>query len=242
MSKQLKLHFITCKVLQREAYYCAAKSNNIVDITIMPQGLHNEPEKLTLKLQEKLKITQDVQGRPYDAFLLGYGLCSNGIVGLKAGIPMVVPRGHDCMTILLGSKTKYKNYFDSHHGIYWYSPGWIESNLMPGQQRYDQTYTEYLEKYGEENAQFLMDAEQTWMKEYEWATFIDWPVFKNDTYRDFTKNSANYLKWKYDEVKGDPSYMQNFVDGNWNEEDFLLVKPGQTIVADVNSRGIIKAE
>jgi len=42
----MRLHFIVCKVLQREAYYCASLSKNVVDITLMPQGLHNTPDIL----------------------------------------------------------------------------------------------------------------------------------------------------------------------------------------------------
>ena len=60
----------------------------------------------------------------YDAILIGYALCSNGVVGLTSRrIPLVIPRGHDCITLLLGSKELYRDYFDSHRGIYWYSSG-----------------------------------------------------------------------------------------------------------------------
>ena len=105
-----RFQFIVCKVMQREAYFCAAKSKNIVDVVLMDQGLHNEPDKLRAEVQKALDKTTDIQGRPYDASLLGYGLCSNGIVGLSAKIPIVVPRGHDCVTLLLGSKEKYREY------------------------------------------------------------------------------------------------------------------------------------
>ena len=102
----MRFQFIVCKVIQREAYFCAARSKNIVDVVLMEQGLHNEPDKLRNEVQKALDKTTDIQGRPYDASLLGYGLCSNGIVGLSAKIPIVVPRGHDCVTLLLGSKEK----------------------------------------------------------------------------------------------------------------------------------------
>ena len=39
----MRLKFIVCKAIQREAYYCASRSTNIVDVIITPQGLHNEP-------------------------------------------------------------------------------------------------------------------------------------------------------------------------------------------------------
>ena len=145
------------------------------------------------------------------------------------------------MTILLGSKEKYKEYFESHRGIYWYSPGWIESNLMPGKERYEQTLAEYTEKYGQDNAEYLMEAEQTWMKEYSWATYIDWPQLDGEKHKQYTKDCSEYLKWKYDEIKGDSSLMQKLVDGDWDDETFCTIKPGQEIAADITKPCIIHA-
>ena len=238
----LRLQLIACKVLQREAYYCAARSPNIVDVVLMQQGLHDTPDKLREEVQKALQVTHDIQGRPYDASLLGYGLCSNGIVGLSAQIPIVVPRGHDCITILLGSKERYQQYFDSHRGIYWYSPGWIESGKQPGEKRYNDTLEEYQRKYGEDNAQYLMEVEQTWMKEYQWATYVDWGFVDGERYKNYTKQCADYLEWNYDELKGEASLMQRFVDGRWDEGDFLVVEPGKKIAEDLTNEGIIKAD
>ena len=123
----MRLKFVICKVLEKEAFLCAARSKNIVDVVTMPQGLHAEPHKLRAEVQKAIDETTDRQGRRYDAVILGYGLCSNGIDGLTAKIPLVVPRAHDCITLLVGSIKKYKEYFDSHRGVYWYSPGWIET-------------------------------------------------------------------------------------------------------------------
>jgi hypothetical protein len=237
-----RLQLIACKVLQREAYFCAARTKNVVDVVLMPQGLHNEPDKLRTEVQKALERTQDIQGRAYDATLLGYGLCSNGVVGLSSEIPIVIPRAHDCITVLLGSKERYQEYFDSHRGVYWYSPGWIESGRQPGRDRYEKVLEEYRQKYGPDNAQYLMEVEQTWMKEYQWATYVDWGLSESQDYKAFTRDCAAYLGWNCDELTGDPGLMQRFVDGLWNEEDFLVVPPGQRIAEDVTNRGIIKAQ
>ena len=228
--------------MQREAYFCAARSKNVVDIVLMEQGLHDEPEKLRREVQKALDNTCDIQGRPYDASLLGYGLCSNGIVGLSAKIPIVAPRGHDCITLLLGSKDKYQEYFDSHRGVYWYSPGWIESGKQPSEERYEKMLKEYKEKYGDDNAQYLMEVEQSWIKEYDWATYIDWGFVDSDEYKNYTKRCAEFLRWNYDELKGSPVLMQKLVDGDWHNSEFLVVKPGRKISEDLTKDGIIKAE
>ena len=228
--------------MQREAYFCAARSKNVVDILLMEQGLHDEPEKLRSEVQKALDNTCDIQGRPYDASLLGYGLCSNGIVGLSAKIPIVAPRGHDCITLLLGSKDKYQEYFDSHRGVYWYSPGWIESGKQPSEERYEKMLKEYKEKYGDDNAQYLMELEQKWIKEYSWATYIDWGLCDSDEYENYTKRCAEFLHWNYEELKGSPVLMQKLVDGDWHDSEFLVIKPGHKIGEDLTNDGIIKAE
>ncbi len=228
--------------MQREAYYCAARSKNVVDVVLMEQGLHNEPDRLRTEVLKALENTRDVQGRPYDASLLGYGLCSNGIVGLSAEIPIVVPRGHDCITLLLGSKDKYQEYFDSHRGVYWYSPGWIESDEQPSKDRYERLLKEYKEKYGDDNAQYLMEVEQNWIKEYSWATFIDWGLTDSGEYKNYTKRCAEFLHWNYEELRGSPALMQKLIDGDWHESEFLIVKPGQKIGEDLTNDGIMKAE
>ncbi len=228
--------------MQREAYFCAARSENIVDIVLMEQGLHNEPDRLRSEVQKRLMQTNDIAGRTYDAVLLGYGLCSNGILGLSAKIPIIVPRGHDCITLLLGSKEKYRQYFDTHCGTYWYSPGWIDHNNQPGRERYERTLKEYREKYGDDNAQYLMEVEQKWISEYSWATYVDWGLVESEQYKQYTRDCADYLGWNYDEIKGDSRLMQRLVDGKWDKEDFLTVEPGQKIAEDLTNPGIIKTE
>jgi len=240
--KPLRLQLIVCKVLQREAYYCAALSPNVVDIVLMEQGLHDTPDRLREEVQKALRKTRDMEDRPFDASLLGYGLCSNGTVGLTAEIPVVIPRGHDCITLLLGAKERYQQYFDSHRGVYWYSPGWIESGKQPGRHRYELQLAEYTEKYGPDNAQYLMEVEQTWMKEYRWATYVDWGLVDANDYKAYTRECADFLGWNYDELRGDSGLMQRFVDGLWSDEEFLVVEPGQSIAEDVTNEGIIKAE
>jgi hypothetical protein len=237
-----RLQLIVCRVLQREAYFCAARSPNVVDVVLMEQGLHEEPDRLRREVQKALERTCDAQGRPYDASLLGYGLCSNGTVGLHAEIPLVIPRAHDCVTLLLGSRKRYQEYFDSHRGVYWYSPGWIDAGHQPGKERYERLLKEYTEKHGPDNAQYLMEVEQTWIKEYQWAVYVDWGLLDSEAYKSFTKQCVQFLGWRYDELKGDSGLMQRFVDGLWADEEFLVVPPGRRIAEDVTSEGIVAVE
>ena len=146
------------------------------------------------------------------------------------------------MTLLLGSKEKYKQYFETHKGVYWYSPGWIDHGDQPSKQKYERLLEQYQQKFGADNAKYLMETEQDWMNKYNWATYIDWGFDCSEQDKKFTKKCAEYLGWNYDELKADPSLMQQLLDGNWPEDKFLIIKPGQKITEDLTNQGIINAE
>lgn len=237
-----KYKVIACKVIAKELYTLAAKSRNLIDILWLQQALHDTPDKLRKQIEDAI-LSVENEAEDYDAILLGYGLCSKGIAGVKAiRTPLVVPRGHDCITMLLGSKEKYRELFDNHDGgIYWYSCGWIDNALQPGKERYEKTYQNYLDQFGEENAKYLMEMEQNWMQEYNCATYIRWPEFddgRNKEYIDYTKECAQYLEWGYEEVRGSSSLLTDLLEGNWDDERFLFVAPKQKIIA-TNDKDIV---
>ena len=140
---------------------------------------------------------------------------------------------------MLGSRKRYQDYFDSHRGVYWYSPGWIEDGKQPSKERFEETLREYTEKYGADNAAYLMEMQEGWMKEYSWATYVDWDLPGTEEYKQYTRRCAEFLKWNYDEVPGDPGLLQRMLDGQWDPEEFLIVSPGQSIAQDLTNPGII---
>ncbi len=90
---------IACHVLWRELSYFASLSPHNYQFQFLKQGLHNVPDQLRQELQAAI----DEAGDEYEAILLGYGLCSNGLMGIQArGTRLIVMRGHDCITFLLG--------------------------------------------------------------------------------------------------------------------------------------------
>jgi len=239
----MRYAFIGCDVLFREFCLAAARSSAIVDPIMLPQGLHCVPAELRARVQAEIDRLEEngpenvpyedrevVPPSRYDAILLGYALCSNGVVGLTSRrLPLVIPRGHDCITLLLGSKETYREYFDTHRGIYWYSSGWIERTLQPGRERWELTRRSYIEKYGEDNADYLMEMEQSWFREYRWATYIDWDLPTAERDRGFTRDCAEFLGWEYDEIRADPQLMYDFLDGRWDDARFQVVPPGECL-------------
>ena len=245
----MRLKFIGCKVLYREIGLLSSSCDNFIDITWMRQGYHDEPDLLRKTLQDEIDRIDEgndphtckTDYGDFDAIILGYGLCSNGIVGLSSKkYPIVVARAHDCISLFLGSKERYRTLFDEKSGgIYWYTSGWIENCLMPSEERYMKSYNIYAENYGEDNAEYLMEMENGWLKEYKSLAYIQMPGIEVPTQRDFSKVAANYLGWEYIEHKGDYSLLKDLVDGNWEADKFLVIPPNRKIEASFDD-GIIK--
>jgi len=222
-----KYHLISCHVLWRELCHFASVSSNVFTMEFLEQGLHNTPDLLRVRLQDAV----DRANPEAEAILLGYGLCSNGVMGVVArDKPLVVVRAHDCVTFLLGSKERYREYFDSHPGTYWYSPGWIETSTMPGAERYDAALKQYIEIYGQENAEYLMQMEQGWLHHYSNAAYVDLGFGETEGYKTYTREAAEWLHWQCEFLEGDPRLVRNLLEGHWDSADFLVVQPGYQIV------------
>lgn len=247
-----RLKVIACKVLFREISLIGCRSESILDVTYLRQGLHDTPEMLNKTLQAEIDridsgkdvYSQDLkQGREFDAIVLAYGLCSNAICGLKSSrYPLVVPRAHDCITLFLGSKERYKEYFDTHSGgIYWYTQGWIEHSSMPGRERMEHLRAEYTEKFDEESAEYLLETEAGWMKAYSRCTYVDWESLHSESHIEYTRECARYLDWDFDLLTGESSLLERMLSGDWDSGDFLIAMPGEAIKQSYDD-AIIRAE
>jgi hypothetical protein len=89
---------------------------------VLDFGLHLNPKNL----HDALQRTIDTAGAETDTVILGYGLCSRAVVGLKpAHCSLVVPRVDDCIAIFLGSQSAYKRQSSREPGTYYLTKGWI---------------------------------------------------------------------------------------------------------------------
>ena len=233
----MRLKIISCEVFCREFRYFAAQSEHLIDIVFQPFGLHDTPEKLREVTQAEVDATPE---NKYQYILIGYGLCSRGTAGVTARhTPLVIPRAHDCITMFLGSKERYAQHFLEAPGTYYYSSGWIERKeglteqghmkIVKEEER-KRRFEEYVEKYGEDNAKYLIEMESQWLNNYGNATYISLEIGPEDTYRVFTKNVAQAHGWNYEEIQGDTGLIQRFLDGDWSDKDFLIVPSGCRIV------------
>lgn len=226
---------IACSVIEAELTHFARGLDHIVGIEWMPQGLHNEPDRLRRDLQAAIDRVEAETGP--EAIVLGYGLCSRGTEGVRTTrARLVVARAHDCITLLLGCRKRYAEYVRRAPGTYWYSPGWNKHHLPPGPERHRRLREAYVEKYGEDNADYLMETEQHWFSTYDRATWVDLGPGATEEELAFTQACAQWLGWEFDAQKGDPDLIRALLSGDWDEERFLVLEPGETLRMTADER------
>lgn len=236
----MRLKVISCDVMFREICHLAAHSRNQVDVEFLPKGLH---DLKSAEMRERLQAQVDAASASgYEAVAMAYALCGNGLSGLRArSAPLVVPRAHDCITLFLGSRGRYQQYFDTHAGVYFKTSGWIErggsTNQLMG---YGADMAQLVAKYGEENAQYLYEELNRYRSTYSRFTYIDMGIEPDGRFESQTRSEAAERGWEFEKISGDLSLLRRLVDGDWSEADFLVVQPGQRIAPTYDSR-IIEA-
>jgi hypothetical protein len=229
----MRIKCLACDSLARPVYFCAAQSPNLIDVDLFELGLHNTPKRLRKTLQERIDEIDESQ---YDAIVMAYGLCGQATVGLTArGLPIVVPRAHDCITLFLGSRSRYQDEFTNQPGTYWYALDYIERREDAGVtlgavSDIDITdqYEGFVEKFGKDNADYLMEVMGTWQSHYQRAVYIDMGVGDGSAVEALAKGQAQQHGWKFQQMTGNLILVHKLLDGIW-DEDYLVLKPGEEL-------------
>lgn len=233
----MRIKCLGCDALARMIYLSAAHSPHIVDVTMLRLGLHRKPADLQLRLQAEIDAAQ---GQGYDAVVLAYALCGKATHGLTArDVPVVVAKAHDCITLFLGSRQRYRQQHENMPGTYWYALDYIERGALTGEKfslgsdmddgrDIGDVYDEYVTKYGRDNADYLMEVMGAWRSHYQRAAFIDLGVGHSQNVEQQARDEAERRGWSFDRVTGDMVLVKRLLNGDWNE-DFLVLQPGQKL-------------
>jgi len=229
------LKLIACNVFLREACLCVARSPHVIDVEFLELGEHVQPQRLRETLQAKIDEASRA-AKNYDAILLLYGLCGNAAVGLQAGsVRVVMPRAHDCCTILLGSKERFQEHFQDNPSMPFSSVGYLERGNYyvrtddgSGQIRYGDQYAALVEQYGEDNAKYIWESMHPPGAELvnNRVVFIDLsetaPLGRLEC---FQQQAERYGK-ECVRLDGNLTLIRKLTDGEWDPAHFLIVEPG----------------
>lgn len=242
---------ISCNVFQREACWAVAQAPQIIDMDFIELGEHAHSGNLRNRLQALIDAA-DATNR-YEAILLLFGVCGNATVGLCAGRTMLVmPRAHDCCTILLGSRQKFQQEFGNAPSTPFSSSGYLERGSYflrtddgVNTVVYGNALAEYVEKYGRENAEYIWEALHPKVPDEahnKRAVFIDLPETAHLRLAERFQAEAQKAGKQYERMEGNIRLIRDLIWGRWNEEDFLRVKPGERIAGVYDFQEVIRAE
>lgn len=231
---------VACDVFSEELAFLTESRAEWGALEFLEMGLHDHPDVLREEVQSAIGRLQDVEG--VDHILLLYGICGNGLVGIKADrCELVIPRAHDCISILLGSPEKHQELLRQNPGTYFYTPGWVRGRRVPGPDREAHLREQYAEKYADDPEMIydLVEADKYTFAHHNCAAYVD--ITNNSTAESYCQQCAANLGWSYQRLTGDPSILKKLVSGDWIDEHFLVVKPGEMISTTTDGK-LVKAE
>jgi hypothetical protein len=188
---------------------------------VLDFGLHINPQSLKETLQETIDSVAAESDPPIETILLGYGLCSQAVTGLKANnCTLVVPRVDDCIAIFLGSDARYRQQFRSEPGTYYLTKGWIEAGDTP----FDE-FEDIAQRYGQEKAAWIMGRI---LKNYTRLALINTGQYEMERYRAYGRTTAERYGLRFEEIEGSDDLVTKLLNGPW-DDDFVVARPGETI-------------
>lgn len=209
----MSVKLIACEVMKEELLAASADNPKVPDFEFVPQGLHSHPEKLNQELQGRLAGT-----RGYSRVVLAFGLCGGGARNLRAGdFTLTIPRVHDCVTLLLGSKARFDELRQEEPGTLYLSAGWVK-----GEAPVISEFARTAAKYGEKKAISLL---KRIYNAYRRVLFISTGSGQEAEHIERSLEVARVLDLAHEHAVWDAGFVRRLVSGPWDDVDFINLPP-----------------
>jgi hypothetical protein len=208
------LRFIACPAVIGEL---ADGATDGIDCHKLEAQLHISPERL----KEALRVAVAEADKPGATIVLGYGLCSNSVLGLKTEhATLVVPRVDDCIAMLLGSNEAFAAESEKERGSYYVAKAYLEEcdTIMSEQEK-------LVEKRGRERAGKMM---RLLLKHYTRIVLVDTGRYDMEPHRARVAGFAETFDLAVEQVPGTTRILDALVEGGWGE-DFVVAPPGHEL-------------
>lgn len=138
----------------------------------------------------------------YDAILLPDGAAILGETGIRAGgIPLILPRVHNCVALLLGSADRYRGLFERYQGgVCWQTAGFAAP----------------LSSSPQEACSCM-------------CYLADTQLGLRDTSTEARATAKRY-GWDFFEIETDLSLVERMLSGDWDADAFLTARPGELVL------------
>jgi hypothetical protein len=209
-----RIRLIACPAVLGELADGAADG---VECETLEAQLHIRPEKL----KEALRAAVAAADKPGATIVLGYGLCSNAVLGLKTEhATLVVPRVDDCIAMLLGSNEAFAEQSEKARGTYYLAKAYLEEC--------DTILSEHeglVTKRGVERAEKMM---RLLLAHYTRIVLIDTGRHDLTPYRARVEEFAGRFDLTVEDVPGTTRIVDALVEGGWGD-DFVVAPPGHEL-------------
>jgi len=219
----VKTAIVACRIMEAEIE-SARRGDAAIQTFYLDQALHIKPSQMAGKIQEVIDRIDSTAER----IVLGYGLCANGIVGVRAGKQeLIVPLCHDCIGFFLGSPQAYLDDFHSRPGSYYLTPGWIAERKDPLSIIED----DYIPRYGRETAVWAKKEE---LKHYTHLVMVNTGADDIEPMREIGRKNAAYFGMEYLEIEGQSrEFFKKLVYGPYPDHEFIRLNPGDVVTQNM---------
>jgi len=217
----MTIRIIACEVMKEELL--AEPTDHKVTWEWVSMGLHTHPERLRAEVQRLVDATEGV-----DLVVLAFGLCGGALNGLSSPrFPLVVPRVHDCIPVLLGSRQRYEQMHAAEKGTFYHSVGWMNGMKNSfGDRSILGDWDRTCRRFGPEKARSVL---KRMYGAYTRVLSIQTSAVETDEVATRSKDIAALLDLRHERVVGDPAYCRKIVAGPWDGGDFVRVGAGTAV-------------
>ena len=215
----MKRLVIACSIMKEELLHCPAED---VSFVFLEQSLHRTPQKMKEAIQEEIHKAEQWDG---DDIVLGYGLCSNGVLGIRSNRhPLLIPRVHDCIAMFLGSAERFQEEHRQEPGTYYLTRGWIEEGKSPLR-----IFEEYCGRYRREMAEWAIREE---LKHYTRIALVETGLGITEAHREHARENARFFNLRFEEIKGSLAFFEKMLPGSCNG-DLIRLAPGEAATQEM---------
>jgi hypothetical protein len=189
-----------------------------LEVLTLEGQLHLSPERLRAALADLVAAADE----PGVTLIIGYGLCSNAVLGLKTEhATLVVPRVDDCIAMVLGSNAAFAAQAAAAPGTYYLTRSYIEAcdTVMSDHER-------MVQRRGPERAEQLT---RLLLAHYTRIAMIQTGRHDLAPYRPQVEEFAAQFGLAVEDIAGTTRLVDQLVAGGWGETDFVVAPPGHEL-------------